>query len=87
MVMESKERETVVEHVVDCAPMPDPHGTGPHMMPISIAGHVHERIIRCRDCYLCSPLYPYYCRCWGAQLFRNDGFCSRAVDRKAAINA
>lgn len=37
------------EYVVDCEHVP--YGEGMTLvLPVSIASHVHERIIRCRDC-------------------------------------
>lgn len=37
------------EYVVDCMHLP--YGDGLMLvLPVSINGHVHERIVRCRDC-------------------------------------
>ena len=72
---------TEVECVVDCYEVPSPRDGGATVVPISIAGHVHERIVRCRDCYHCSDVEPLYCRVWHHWVWRGDGFCSRAEPR------
>lgn len=70
------------EYIVDCEHVP----YGDDLMlvlPISINGHVHERIIRCRDCYWCTEydkpaIFKGHCRAWRAQMHELDGFCHRA---------
>jgi hypothetical protein len=47
----------------------------------SASWRVHERIVRCRDCYHCSDVEPLYCRVWHHWVWRGDGFCSRAEPR------
>lgn len=72
----------MAEFVVDCDIIP--HPTEPDrslVLPISINGHVHERIIRCKDCDYCSMTLPHYCRAWHTQVYKLDGFCHRAVPR------
>ena len=82
--------EETHEYVVDCAHVP--YGEDMVMvLPISINGHVHERIIRCRDCDYCHEV-PGICasgdirhQCWvrfhSKHFTDPDGFCSSAVPR------
>ena len=43
------------EYVVDCEQLP--YGDGMTIvLPISINGHVHERLVRCQDCVYCDPM-------------------------------
>lgn len=68
------------EYIVDCEHVP--YGEGKTLvLPISINGHVHERLIRCADCDYCSMTLPHYCRVWHTQVYKLDGFCHRAVPR------
>ena len=67
----------MTEYVVDCEHVP--YGDGMTLvLPISVNGHVHERLIRCQDCDYCSQTQPHYCRSWHAFLFKLDGYCHRA---------
>lgn len=68
------------EYIVDCEHAPIGDGRS-LVLPVSTDGHVHERIVRCRDCYMCGTLYPYYCRKWHNHLFSQDGYCHMAVPR------
>lgn len=68
------------EYIVDCEHVP--YGEGMTLvLPVSINGHVHERLVRCTDCDYCSMTLPHYCRAWHTQVYKLDGFCHRAVPR------
>ena len=69
------------EHIVDCEHVP--YGDGKALvLPISVNGHVHERIIRCAECRYCSTEYlPYYCRAWHNWVNADTGYCHRAKPR------
>ena len=76
------------EYVVDCMHLP--YGDGLTLvLPVSINGHVHERIIRCRDCDLSDEARlldgtPALC-CNRFRTFPHvtspDGYCDKAVPR------
>ena len=77
------------EYVVDCSHLP--YGDGKTLvLPISINGHVHERLIRCRDCDHCHEApsqcfgeVRYECRLniYSRHYTELDGFCHRARPR------
>lgn len=68
------------EYIVDCDHVP--YGEGMTLvLPISINGHVHEQLIRCRDCDHSDRFYPFWCHAWNAPTFNPDGFCNRAKPR------
>lgn len=70
------------EYIVDCAHVP--YGDDLLMvLPISINGHVHEKLTRCAQCRNRGEVEPYYCRMWGTWV-RLDGFCHRAKPRGGA---
>ena len=69
------------EYIVDCAHVP--YGDDLLMvLPISINGHVHERIIRCGDCDSCSESLPLYCRTWHTWVNDPNGFCHMARPKR-----
>ena len=71
------------EYVVDCEHVP--YGDGRTLvLPVSISSHVHERIVRCRDCEYAKllevngePLTICYHRSALAHTTMPDGFCDR----------
>ena len=75
------------EYIVDCEHVP--YGDGKSLvLPISINGHVHERLIRCRDCAKCTAylligselhICKHFDEYW--HVTDPDGFCDRAVPR------
>ena len=77
------------EYIVDCEHVP--YGEGKTLvLPISINGHVHERLIRCKDCDHCHKAVNQYagevryeCRLniYSRHYTELDGFCNRAVPR------
>ena len=68
------------EYIVDCEELP--YGEGRTLvLPVSINGHVHERLTRCGDCALCSESLPHYCRAWHNWIWDEGGFCFRAKPR------
>ena len=70
----------MLEYIVDCEHVP--YGDGKTLvLPVSINGHVHERLIRCGDCDYCSKSLPHYCRAWHNWVFNDGGYCHRAVPR------
>lgn len=73
----------MAEYVVDCELMP--YGDGRTLvLPVSINGHVHERITRCKDCEWCEPLDGGLCCCYRATFLHwtgPDAFCSHARPR------
>lgn len=78
------------EYIVDCEHVP--YGDGMTLvLPISINGHVHERLIRCKDCGHCHKVVSQYagevrheCRLntYSRHYTEPDGFCHRAVPRE-----
>jgi len=76
-----------MEYIVDCAIVP--HPTDPErslVLPVSIASHVHERLIRCRDCDWCIEYEDYapaagLCKLKRMALWSLNEFCSRAVPK------
>ena len=66
----------MAEYVVDCELIP--YGDGRVLvLPYSFGGHVHERIVRCSDCYhygTCS----HWCRSMG-HMMPPDGYCHRGL--------
>lgn len=78
----------MAEYIVDCDEVP--HDSGVLVLPISINGHVHERLIRCKDCDHCheatsrgSGEVRYECRrnVYSRHYTEPDGFCHRATPR------
>lgn len=76
------------EYVVDCDEVA--YGDGKKIvLPVSINGHVHERLIRCRDCRFChQTLWPpadprHECRrlAYSRHFTEPDGFCHKAQPR------
>ena len=76
------------EYVVDCVHLQ--YGDGLTLvLPVSINGHVHERIVRCRDCAHCDKReWPsaderYECkyRPYSRHCTDPDGFCHKAKPR------
>ena len=76
------------EHIVDCEHVP--YGDGRVLvLPVSINGHVHERLTRCRDCIYCRrivwppPDARYECRLrpYSRHFTEPDGYCHRARPR------
>ena len=77
------------EYIVDCDELP--YGDGMTLvLPISIQSHVHERLIRCKDCDHCHKVVSQYagevrheCRLniYSRHYTELDGFCHRAVPR------
>jgi len=78
----------MAEYIVDCDEVP--YGDGKSLvLPISINGHVHERLIRCKDCGLSGEARlldgtPALC-CNRFSAFSHvtdpDGYCHRARPR------
>lgn len=69
----------MAEYIVDCAEVP--HDSGVLVLPISINGHVHERLIRCKDCLYAADRMPIYCRIWHSVIWNEYAFCYRAARR------
>lgn len=77
----------MAEYIVDCDEVP--YGDGKSLvLPISINGHVHERLIRCKDCHHCEVSAPFGRELHICKQFDEhwhvtdpDGFCDRAVPR------
>ena len=80
----------MAEYIVDCEHVP--YGDGKTLvLPISINGHVHERLIRCRDCIYCRPLPMWTAwpderwECWRSIYSRHitepNGYCHKALPR------
>ena len=77
----------MAEYIVDCDEVP--YGDGKSLvLPISINGHVHERLIRCKDCGHCEVSTPFGRELHICKQFDEywhvtdpDGFCDRAVPR------
>lgn len=75
------------EYVVDCEHVP--YGDGMALvLPVSVNGHVHEPIVRCRDCEHAKvldvkgePVTICYCRKALAHTTTPDGFCDRGRAR------
>lgn len=77
------------EYIVDCEHVP--YGEGKTLvLPISINGHVHERLIRCKDCDYCHPAMGQSlgeqrleCRLnvYSRHYTEPDGFCHKAIPR------
>ena len=65
------------EYVVDCELMPLTMDGRRLVLPYGTAGHVHERLIRCRDCdYLLRGTH--HCRLWHKDGLGGSHFCSYA---------
>ena len=70
-----------MEYVVDCEVVPYPSDpTRALVLPVSVAGHVHERLVRCGECrhasrYTDGPVAGH-CRRHHKALWGFDGFCS-----------
>ena len=67
------------EYIVDCEEVP--YGEGKTLvLPVSISSHVHERLIRCRDCGHCEGLV---CKLRSEHHYRTraEGHCDHAVPR------
>ena len=70
----------MVEYIVDC--------DDSLMLPVCIAGHVHERVIRCKNCKYCTIYKEQaygpigYCKCWFVPIYKLSGFCHRAIARE-----
>lgn len=82
------------EYIVDCDELPLDNGRF-LVLPVSVNGHVHERLIRCKDCDHCH-MVPGICasgdirhQCWvrfhSKHFTDPDGFCSLAVPRVGGI--
>ena len=76
------------EYIVDCRHQP--YGDGKMLvLPISIGGHVHERITRCRDCHHCYKVlvsphderYECRVRTYSRHFTSPDGYCDQGVQR------
>lgn len=75
------------EHIVDCEHVA--YGDGLTLvLPVSISGHVHEQLIRCRDCRYCRRLsfqgdVRYECglNTYSRHFTDLDGYCHRAQPR------
>lgn len=75
------------EYVVDCEQLP--YGDGMTIvLPISINGHVHERVVRCKDCRHCTPIVitgrawlVCDCRPDFCHITEGDSFCSHGEPR------
>lgn len=64
------------EYIVDCEHVP--YGEGRALvLPISVNGHVHERLVRCSGCKHRSEVEPWYCRKWHAWVGGKDGYCHK----------
>lgn len=76
-----------MEYIVDCDVIP--HPTDPSLflvLPVSTASHVHERLIRCRDCDHCTVYddgMPSVglCKRRRMALYTLDEYCSDAIPR------
>ena len=73
----------MAEYIVDCDEVP--YGDGKSLvLPISINGHVHERLIRCKDCHHCHKI-GQRCECrlnvYSRHYTDPDGYCHRARTR------
>lgn len=72
------------EYIVDCEEVPLPADSDRKLvLPVSISGHVHEKVVRCERCRHRGEVEPYYCRMWGTWV-RFDGFCHRAKPKGGA---
>ena len=75
----------MAEYIVDCDEVP--YGDGKSLvLPISINGHVHERLVRCRDCKHCHEVpgqsfgeVRHECRLnvYSRHFTELDGFCHK----------
>ena len=80
----------MMEYVVDCAIVPHPTDHERALvLPVSIASHVHERLVRCRDCDHCIEYEDWMpcvglCKLKRMALLSLDEFCSRAKPREDA---
>ena len=77
----------MAEYVVDCDVVPHPKDPEASLvLPISVNGHVHERLIRCKDCEYGFAIEAIGCLAFGhaderLQPKDPDGFCKWAVPR------
>lgn len=75
------------EYVVDCEQVP--YGEGKVLvLPVSVNGHVHEQLIRCRDCRFCGTLVfqadeRHECRLspYARHFTEPDGYCHKGKPR------
>lgn len=80
-----------MEYIVDCDVVPHPKDPDASLvLPISVNGHVHERLIRCRDCkhyshheWVLITDVEHVCHFWHGEPTKvePDGFCKWAAPR------
>lgn len=75
------------ECVVDCELKTMPDGTV-RVMPVAGSDHIHEPIVRCRDCAAFSrhwdgSIIAGYCRKWNKAIWDDCSFCHRGEVRNA----